>query len=201
MSCEHPETGTAGEESIKWGLKEVDIPTINNITTIYDSGSETGSMPRLFDPNNDWNLSVLGEVNQYVATDIDGKNKTEKILVYATAQSDWQTASTITNGEMDGYAPAACCCARYHTLGTQPGNWYLGAGGEICIATSKRNVIEQKLNQINNIYPTYCIGSFANNRYLTSTEYGANSIYSVDQTGIYKPDKDSGNPAFAIIQY
>jgi hypothetical protein len=51
-------------------------------------------------------------------TDIDGKNKTEKILATATGQVDWLTDTTIENNSAANYTPAACCCARYHTLGT-----------------------------------------------------------------------------------
>jgi len=60
----------------------------------------------------------LGTINQYAMTDIDGKNKTEKILATATGQVDWLTDTTIENSSAANYTPAACCCARYHTLGT-----------------------------------------------------------------------------------
>ena len=61
----------------------------------------------------------------------------------ATAQSDWRTANSIVDDNDQGYYPAACCCARYHTDGTKAfvdcttqelyngtGFWYLPSAGE-----------------------------------------------------------------------
>ena len=47
-------------------------------------------------------------------SDFDGVGNTEIICSLATTQSDWKTASTITNSCDSGYYPAACCCWRYH---------------------------------------------------------------------------------------
>lgn len=64
-------------------------------------------------------------------SDFDGKGNTNVLCSLATAQSDWRTASKITNTFGRGYSPAACCCWRYHTTGTNQGDWYLPACGEL----------------------------------------------------------------------
>ena len=175
MNYTTPETGSLNAQQISWGNNYNDISTINNIQTIYNGGEGWGYMnvdyydnssqsyklrlPSVLSDNNTWNISMLGTVNIYAMTDIDGKNKTDKILSTATAQSNWRTASTITNNSGANYAPAACCCARYHTLGTQAGDWYLGACGEMCMILAKRTVITTKLAAIKTVYPNDCISS------------------------------------------
>jgi len=195
MNYTTPETGSTTNQDMYWGNYGTDIPTIDNIMTTYlttygggpehgymnvdyyDNSSQTYKIPNPITVNNEWNLSELGTVNAYATTDIDGKNKTDKILATATAQSTWRTDTSIINASDAGYAPAACCCARYHTLGTQAGDWYLGACGEMCMILAKKTDINAKLAAINAIYPNDCISvlfnSINNNpsRHWSSTEY------------------------------
>jgi len=194
MSCTTPETGSTTNQDMYCGNYGTDIPTIDNITTTYNGGAASGYMnvdyydnslqtykiPNPITANNEWNLSELGTVNAYAATDIDGKNKTDKILTTVTAQSNWRTATSITNNSGANYAPAACCCARYHTLGTQAGDWYLGACGEMCMILAKKTDINAKLAAINAIYPNYCISSLVNSYYWSSTEYSRYNAYTVN---------------------
>lgn len=90
----------------------------------YDNTSQSNKIPSPLTANDEWNSSILGTVNEYAMTDINGKNKTAIIISNAISQSTWQTDTSITNESGSGYAPAACCCYRYHTLGTQAGDWY-----------------------------------------------------------------------------
>lgn len=217
MSTSSPETGTIvqSQSTIRPGNNGVDISTISNIGTTYNGGSDwgyltadwiTGSNPKipsLFDENNEWNLSVLGTVNSYLVTDIDGKNKTNMILATATAQSDWRTALTITNEGGEGYAPAACCCARYHTLGTQAGDWYLGAVGEMCMAIVQKTNINTKLAAINEIYYNDCINAL-DGLFPTCDEVGASQIYLVKPSNgaiLKNGGKESTFEVIAMLQY
>lgn len=196
MSLKHmnyttPETGSITGQNIAVGQYGVDIATIPNISKTYVNGSNYGcltadwinstdsNIPPLFTEDYNWNISVLGTVNEFAVTDIDGKSKTNKWLEAATAQPNWQTDSTIINNTGEGYSSAACCCARYHTLGTSAGDWYLGAGGEMSIIAVLRDDINAKLQQINTIYPNNCIASLGNAYYWTSTEYSANNLYRI----------------------
>jgi hypothetical protein len=113
MSCNTPDSGTLTASSgyMMWGNNGLDISTIDDITTIYNGGSNDGyltadwiiktdnKIPSLFDANDEWNLTMLGTKNAYAVTDVDGKNKTEKILTITTSQATWKTDTTITNGQ------------------------------------------------------------------------------------------------------
>ena len=82
--------------------------------------------------------------------DMDGKGNTEKILAVDNASdTSWQTASTIINtGYTETIHPAAQCCWRYHTVGTNQGDWYLPAGGELGYLASRWKAINTSINKI-----------------------------------------------------
>ena len=84
--------------------------------------------------------------------DFDGKGNSEILQGLATAQSNWRTASTITNNSGDNYLPAACCCWRYHTEGTQQGDWYLPACGELGYIMPPFNKINEAITKMRNAY-------------------------------------------------
>jgi len=208
MNYNTPEIGSTSAQGMMMGQYGVDIANIPNIQKTYINGSNwgyltadwitgtDGKIPSLFTEDDDWNTSILGTVNTFAVTDINGKTKTNKWLEAATAQPNWGTDSTITNSQDSGYSPAACCCARYHTLGTSAGDWYLGAGGEMSMIVVLRNEINAKLQQINAVYSNDCIVSLASGYHWTSTEYSANISYIVNTSsgyidGSYKYDSDS----------
>ena len=85
-------------------------------------------------------------------SDFDGIGNTTKLINLATAQSDWKSASTIINNYYSGYSPAACCCWRYHTDGTEQGNWYLPAMGELGYIMPKLKKINQAINTLISAY-------------------------------------------------
>ena len=83
-------------------------------------------------------------------SDMDGKGNTEKILAVDNGGStDWQTAATITNtGYTETIHPAAQCCWRYHTVGTNQGDWYLPAGGELGYLASRWKAINNSIDKL-----------------------------------------------------
>ena len=217
MNYTTPETGSLTEQSMYWGNYGTDLNMIPNIETThnggtnwgyftvdyYDSSSQTNKIPSVFDANNEWNTSVLGAVNQYTSTDIQGREKTDLILASATSQSTWMTDTSITNNSGAGYAPAACCCARYHTIGTESGDWYLGASGEMCMIIVQKTAINTKLAQIAAIYSTDSISSLYNGYYWSSTEYDSSRVYSVTTNygTITYYNKNNGYNVVALLQY
>ena len=66
----------------------------------------------------------------------DGKANTTTVLNFATGQSDWQTASTITYTNGERMYPLFECAWRYHTSGTNQGDWYIGARDELNLILS-----------------------------------------------------------------
>lgn len=192
MNYTTPETGSLTAQGMYWGNYGTDLNMIPNIQTTHNGGNNWGyltadwitgtdnKIPSIFNENNEWNISVLGAVNQYSTTDIQGREKTDLILASATLQSTWMTDTSITNKSGAGYAPAACCCARYHTVGTETGDWYLGASGEMCMIIVQKTTINAKLAQIAAVYSTDSISSLANNDYWSSAEYNSDSAFRID---------------------
>ena len=85
-----------------------------------------------------------------ILADMDGKGNTEKILAVDNGRStDWQTAVTITNtGDNSRIHPSAQCCWRYHTVGTQQGDWYLPSAGELGYLASRWKAINNSIDKL-----------------------------------------------------
>ena len=102
LSHTSPDSGQPTEDGMEWGYDGFDIPELTNYS---NSGT--------------------------AITDMNGKANTEIVLNYATAQTDWKTASAITFTNASGYYPAFECAWRYHTSGTSQGDWYVPAVGQL----------------------------------------------------------------------
>lgn len=117
-------------------------------------------------------------------SDFDGVGNTTKLTNLATAQSDWKTASTITDKHYNSYYPAACCCWRYHTDGTKQGDWYLPACGELGYIVAKYNKIQQSFSKLISAYGSTVVAQLGDsNSYWSSTEfssYGARTVSASD---------------------
>ena len=107
-------------------------------------------------------------------SDFDGIGNTTVLTDLATGQSDWKTASTITNDYNAGYYPAACCCWRFHTAGTEQGQWYLPAAGELGYVINRISAINETINKIKSVYPSVkTVAVYTSHRYWSSSEYSA----------------------------
>ena len=116
-----------------------------------------------------------------VLADFSGVENTIILQNSATAQSDWKTADTIINESGSGYAPAACCCWRYHTEGTQQGDWYLPAAGEVGYLWSRSNKIEQSIYNLQDIYGYSIAGQSFSGSQGSSTEYNSIQFWYITQ--------------------
>lgn len=122
-------------------------------------------------------FNVLG--NQF--SDYKSIVNTKILTDYSTAVN-WKTLDTLPEYSADfkqRYSPAACCCARYHTLGTKAfkdcsdkelyegsGFWYLPSLGELGYILPRLADIN---NTINKLKAAYGIGVALNGEYWSST--------------------------------
>ena len=156
------QTGSTTKYDTFWGNTENLL--LNTLTNLYKNNSNEGFLqdynpknkqtdlvPTLKNDNNTLNLLVLGDINQYAVTAVNGKENTKIILDNITfSQSNWLDATTL---QMDNKNfPAFAACMRYYTLGTQKCDWYLPAIGELCIMLSNLPIINNKIAEIHNIY-------------------------------------------------
>lgn len=117
-----------------------------------------------------------------VLSDFNGKSNTKILIDLATAQSDWKTASLITNNLGIGYSPAACCCWRFHTEGTKQGDWYLPACGEFGYCIPRLSKINAALNKIKSTFKvSICQLNGLYNSYITSSYKQVESIWIINQ--------------------
>lgn len=135
--------------------------------------------------------------------DFDGIGNSGVLWGLATSQSDWKTASSITNNSGAGYYPAACCCWRYHTDGTQQGDWYLPACGELGYIMPRFNKINKTITNLINAYGSLVgaiLGAYYG--YWSSSEYGINHArrVSADDGYVYSNDKDGNRCVRAFLR-
>ena len=161
-------------------------------TKYYD---QTGPMcPSPYLRDNTQNPAYILNTNGRIATsDFDGSRNTDIICTSATGQSDWQTASVITNNSSSGFYPAACCCRRYGTSGLPSGNWYLPACGELGYIMPRFKQIQDSLQGIIDSGQVAVLLR-TSGYYCSSTEYtgGAARVMSPNYGDVGNLGKDSG---------
>ena len=128
-----------------------------------------------------------------VLSDFAGKTNTEFLCSQATSQPNWENDGTIKNYGDAGYHPAACCCWRYRTEGTSPGNWYLPAYGELGYCCLRSKKIDEVLNTLMvSFNKSFCL--LGNSGYSSSSEASSYYFNTLDITdgGLKVNPKDDG---------
>lgn len=113
--------------------------------------------------------------------DFDGKGNTQKILE-VRGEKDYSLWKPGRNTLTD--YPAASCCDMFYTDGTQQGDWYLPACGELGYIIPPFNKINKTITNLKNTYSS-SIGVELNTErvYWSSTQdvsYSARCIYTYD---------------------
>lgn len=220
MNTSTPDIGSLLKQNLYFGNKGTTIDGIANMVRPTHINGDTREgyftadwitetnhkIPSLFDENNNWNLTELGNVNQYVVTHIIGKENTIVLTndTCTSNQLNWKTDTEITHEFSTGYSPAACCCWRYHTLGTQQGDWYFGAAGELSMIVVLKPQINTKLSQISSLYSSYCITTLGSGGLNTSTRYDINGSWQLNFWGgniTYTYSSSAAASVLALLQY
>lgn len=143
LSKTSPDSGQPTEQGIEWGYSNFNVPELTNY---IDAGT--------------------------AFTDMNGKANTEAVLQYATAQTDWRTASAITFVNESGYYPVFECAWRYHTSGTVQGDWFVPACGQL------HYILDENLSLLNAALNKLGLSDFnLNTNNGTSTENNTSRIF------------------------
>ena len=119
--------------------------------------------------------------------DFDGRGNTNKIITERGAK-DYN--SWTPHSKSDGDYPAASCCDMFHTEGTQQGDWYLPAMGELGYIMPPSNKINDAINRMITAYGSF-VGvelDTTGRTYYSSTEYSSNDVRGVNTNGGYIAD-------------
>ena len=139
--------------------------------------------------------------------DMDGKSNTSAILAIDNGVStDWQTASTITNNNSSSTNTqphsAAQCCWRYHTVGTNKGDWYLPAAGELGYLAARWKAINNSINKLVSSGVEALVLP-VNGSWWSSTEYSSNRAVSLyfrsDYAGLGNDGKNFNGYVWAFL--
>ena len=132
--------------------------------------------------------------------DFDGRGNTDKIIAQR-GNKDYTSWKPTYNTQAD--YPAASCCDMFYTEGTQQGDWYLPACGELGYIMSPLNKIDEAIINMRNAYGT-SVGVMLDTRYSywSSSEYSRSSARSVYTDGgiVYDDNKDFDNYVRAFLK-
>ena len=99
--------------------------------------------------------------------DFDGRGNTDKII---TQRGNKEYTSWKPGSSTEADYPAASCCDMFYTEGTQQGDWYLPACGELGYIMSPFNKINEAITKMRNAY-----GSSVGSEY---SSYYARYVYT-----------------------
>ena len=124
--------------------------------------------------------------------DFNGKGNTQKIITQRGTKDydSWKPTSDL----MEDY-PAASCCDIFHTEGTQQGDWYLPACGELGYIMPPFNKINDAIDKVRTVYGSSVgVELDTNYYYWSSTEYGDHGarVMDIDYGCIAEGSKDGG---------
>lgn len=137
--------------------------------------------------------------------DFDGRGNSQILCDNATSQSGWKINLSIINDAGIGYSPAACCCWRFHTEGTQQGDWYLPAIGELGYILPPFNKINETIKNIREVsgrgWPYFGILT-DNGTYESSNEYDSDRYWGIETHygSVSIMDKNANNVIRAFLR-
>lgn len=136
-------------------------------------------------PNEDYYTKKTSGNN--ALSDFEGPKNT-KIITDNVTVENWKSVSPIANSNSEGNYPAACCCARFKTVGTysfadmRDSNkvWYMPACGELGYILPNFSVNNVALNNIKSLYGSSVAVQLGSSLgHWSSSEYSSNLARAV----------------------
>ena len=170
-----------GDES-EGGVHTARFVSLNYMN--YDSPSTGNKDPQPMYFGN-YQVTIGNNKGGYNETSyVGGKWNTKQCVEKATTQD--KTSDKVDNNPGEGYCAPACCCERYSTLGTKPGDWYLPSTGELYQFYTNKTIINEKRKEL--------IGSdFSGDKYYWSSREASSEgecLIGLDNGTIYYGNKN-----------
>ena len=132
--------------------------------------------------------------------DFDGRGNTDKIIAQR-GNKDYTSWKPTYNTQAD--YPAASCCDMFYTEGTQQGDWYLPACGELGYIMPPFNKINEAVTEMRNAYGSSVgVTLHTNSGYWSSSEFNSYEARAVDPSDghVNYPFKDGYNSVRAWLR-
>ena len=140
--------------------------------------------------NSNYSLTTSPSSTANCLSDFDGYNNTKKIIEVREIKdySSWKP----TWSNEDDY-PAASCCDMYSTYGTNQGEWYLPAAGELGYAVVRQQTINDTINKLIS-YNIENIDIFKKESYWSSSEDSSmtSRCLNFGEGSVFLNDKNHG---------
>ena len=172
-----------------------DIQCIHDTDAYYQENQQSSYIPSPYftdgSRNPGYYQTSSPSSSSSALADFDGIGNTEKIIT----QRGTKDYNSWTPGRRTGADyPAASCCDMFHTEGTQQGDWYLPACGELGYIMSPFNKINDAIGKMCTAYGSSVgVELGTNYSYWSSTEYSSQSARTVHAGSGYVGYNGKGN--------
>ena len=147
-------------------------------TKIYIQGKSSESFVKDYGTINQYNGTSWYEIGtigneSYITGGVEGfVSKFTRV-----SQEEWRTATSLQNNYNTGNYPIATTTWRFHTVGTEQGDWYCPAAGELAMMISNFGDIQSTLKLIKKTaqIPVACLGAYS--FYWSSSEVSFSSAW------------------------
>ena len=155
-------------------------------TKIYIQGQSSSSFVNDYGTVNQYNGTSWYEVGTIGdGTHIIGglEGFTEKFT--RLLQAEWRTTASLENNYNEGNYPIVTTTWRFHTPGTEQGDWYCPAAGELAILISNFGEIQGSLKQAKKIAGSQVLVAYlsAGGNYWSSSEVSASGAWYYNYNG------------------
>ena len=166
----------------------------------YNSGYTAAPSPYLTDGSRNSQYYTSGN---NALSDFDGVGNTNVITGLAIGE-DWKTTTSIdNNSESTYYFPAAFCCWRYSTVGTNQGDWYLPACGELGYLCARFKTINNAIQYIIDSGFSDSCSLVVRDYFWSSSEHNSANTRYIDMLNgevHYTTKDDTGNYVRAFLR-